>query len=539
MSQLNKKRKQEDLSSTDGNDENIQEILFNEMTSVTDQLISLCKKVKLADHRCFFNNGVMVNEFFGKVYSLLEEMNIHRRKVSSDQFNSDTLFHIYQFLDFTDLLQNCQPVSKLWKESLNRVKFHVSLGSTNRNGKFNNENLIHLLNGPFIQNVTSLRLGKAQLDAFKTLSTCKNLDNLIKLDLRFNNMASQRVTYLTKCSMKNLTELSLHDVQNFTENEAKELFNSTFMSNVKKFNIVQESYSDELFEAMSNSKHFSQLTHLELRQIAQGTKSELKLLLKDMSNLEYLGLRNHRLTNFSNLFTSGNLYNITHLDLSYCRMLNSEFANLIVSPKLPKLIKLKAQDFNWGNLEFFDKKNENSQVAHCPPNSQSSLTDLDFQSCFITPFPTLTHHCPNLNRLSLRNSRKCPNKELLRSSYITFLSAPSLCNLEFLDISGLECLESLFEIIFTLPFYPNLRELKCSPSREGGETLQANLISNCSHLKNLRILDAYGVFASNECLKSLQTNPTFSNLSIVVLHGNLDLLRYWENNKYAEELEED
>ncbi|EFC39011.1 hypothetical protein NAEGRDRAFT_52719 [Naegleria gruberi] len=547
MPKQSKKRKHEEtsdqqLANVDEHvDENIDGTLFNEMTNVNDQLLSLSKKVKLVGHHYFVNNNCMIDEFVGNINEFLKELDVHRRRVSSDQLNSDNLFHIYQFLDIPVLMNSCQLVSKMWRETLKRLSFKVRLGtasySRRKSVKVGKEEITSLLDGPFIKNVTSLSLFSAGVDTFQVLSNCKKLENLTKLNLASNNMGIQSVKNLKKCSMKNLTKLNLANVKKFTEKEAKELLNSSFMSSVKKLDLTSHDFPKSFLQIISESKYLNQLTHLELAQHSQSGNEDYGLteLLKDKVNLEYLGIRNHRLTLYPNFWTS--LTNITRLDLSYCSMPNSEFVNLIVSPSLPKLTTLKAENFNWGNANIFGGptahyRQENSEVVQCPPNSQSSLTDLNLKSTYISTFPSLSYHCPNLKRLTISHSsaRYCENKNLLKSSYETFLSAPTLSNLEYLDISDLACLESLFEIIFDSPVFSNLKELICQCCNMDGINLYENLVSKCTNLVNLRKIDAHSVSASKACVKALQTNPTFAKLRKVSInsYGKMEeLLSYW------------
>ncbi|EFC46813.1 hypothetical protein NAEGRDRAFT_47527 [Naegleria gruberi] len=544
MPKQNKKRKHAETSSSKEEhvDENIDGVLFNEMTSVNDQLLSLSKKVKLVGHHYFVNNSSMIDEFVGNINEFLKDLDVHRRKVSSDQLNSDNLFHIYQFLDLPILMNSCQLVSKTWRETLKRLSFKVKLGSksyTKRNSvKIGKEEITSLLDGSFIKNVTSLSLFSAGVDTFQALASCKKLDNLTKLDLSSNNMGIQTVKNLKKCSIKNLTKLNLSGMRKFTEKEVKELLNSSFMSSVKKLDLSSHDYPETILQIMSESKYLNQLTHLKLPQHVQYLKkgdNGLVPFLKDKVNLEYLAIRNRSLneSQYPNLFTS--LTNITSLDLSYGYMPNSEFVNLIFSPSLPKLTTLKAERFNWTNANIFKERTqytkENSEVVQCPPNSQSSITDLYLKNTYISTFPSLTYHCPNLKRLTISNSYAldCENKELLKSTYVTFLSAPTLSNLEYLDISDLTCLESLFEIIFDSSVYSNLKELICKCSNVHGIKLYENLVSKCTNLVNLRNFDAFAVSASSECVKALQTNPTFAKLRKVRINSydHQELLSYW------------
>ena len=106
-------------------DENIETVLYNEMTTVNSQLISLVNKVKLADSCYFMYNNGMIDEFIGNIHEFLKQLDFNRKKASSDRLNSDVLSHIYQFLDNTTLQECCCLVSKLWRQSVDGLEVGV------------------------------------------------------------------------------------------------------------------------------------------------------------------------------------------------------------------------------------------------------------------------------------------------------------------------------------------------------------------------------------------------------------------------------
>lgn len=495
MAIQNKKRKQSssdhDTSASSDEISNIESVLFNEMTLVNSHLVSLAEKVKLVDHRYFSHNSAMIDEFIGTVHEFLRQVDIHRKKLSYDQLSSDTLFNIYQFLD-TPTLVSCQLVSKLWKETLNGIEMGVTL-------RYASTHINSLVNSSMSKNVTSLTLGYAGPDVFQTLSGTKNLNNLKTLNLSSNDMGIASVKHLQNCSMHNLTELDLRLVRKFKEREAKMLFNSSFMSSVKKLNLSGINASKKFCEFFSSSKYLNQLTHLNFNGIFS---SGIDLILKDKINLEHLEVEHCNISS-TNQLTNGNYSNITFLNISNCHISNSEFIDLLISPNLPKLTTLKARSINQEYMPFAVVDNS---VVQLPPNSQSSITDLDLEGSNIIPFSNFTYHCPKLKKLNIFIHNFV--NEDFRKAYVNSLSAPALSNLEYLKVC---CNSILLDIIFTSPFYSNLKEIDCEFS-ECAKELDLDLISNCNNLVNLTTFKALRLRVTSDCLQVFKTNPTFSNL---------------------------
>ncbi|EFC36918.1 hypothetical protein NAEGRDRAFT_54100 [Naegleria gruberi] len=472
----------------------IESVLFDEMTSVNSQLISLASKVKLVDNRYFVNNSGMIDEFIENIHEFLKQVDIHRRKVSSEQLNSDNLFHIYQFLDLKNLVHCCQLVCKSWKQTLNRVNFTVKVDKS--------KTMIgQLVKSSLITNVTSLRMQHPTSDMFKSLSSCKKLQNLKTLDLNYSRLGKTAVKYLAKCQMPNLTELKLNNASNFTEIEAKELFHSSsLLSNIKKLEIQHE-MSKEFIEILSNSKYLKNLSHLNLKSLKMETGNYgLDLCLKDKNDLERLEIRRFNLTNYPKLLTDGSFMNLTFLDIAHCSISNRELGDLLVSPNLPKLATLHASCSSTDN-----------SIIELPTDihTRSSLTDLNFSN--IASFPSLANYCTNLLKLTII----IPSIEKKSSNaLIDLISSPNLSNLKRLDIS---CWDEIFEILFTSPNFTKLEELHSYPTdfRNTEELLTTELILNCKTLINLRLFQWYGMrqVTSEEGEEAFFKNPTFSKLN--------------------------
>ncbi|EFC37187.1 hypothetical protein NAEGRDRAFT_53913 [Naegleria gruberi] len=467
-------------------DENIESVLFEEMTTVNSQLISLANKVKLVDSRYFVYNSEIIDEFVGNIYEFLKQVDIHRKKVSSTRLNSDNLFSIFQFLNVNDLAY-CRYVSKLWKDVVDRVEIQVNAS----------KNVEFLVKSPQIKNVTSLKLSGALVSSFQSLSR-KGIrwDKLHTLDISGNNLILSSVKHLTKCQMPNLTELSLRQLQKFKKTEADALFGSAFMSTVKKLDV---SYNFDGIGSCLGTKYLKQITHLTSHTYGYRGNEFQNEVLKNKPNLEYLDIGNYQITDIS--LSNGNCKNLTYLKITECSINNQDFANLLISPNLPNLTTVK-----WVNANVQSYRNMvfDNTIAKFPPNSQSSITNLKLDDSNLAPFPSLIDHCPELKQLRLRPTKESQN---VLSNY---LNSTCLSNLEYLSIDGGN---KELQIICTNPILSNLKELRFTNIEE--TSIDATILSNCTNLINLTKLEGNRkgkMKVTSECLQALKTNPTFSKL---------------------------
>ena len=190
--------------------------------------------------------------------------------------------------------------------------------------------------------------------------------------------------------------------------------------------------------------------------------------------------------------------NLTYLDISSCQLSrNQEFIDLMFSPNLPNLTTLKGKAL-WAEEDGKEK----DIVVEIPPNSQSSLTDLDIRYCRVGFYPSLFNHCPKLKKLSVYSLHDEESKKL----HLNMMKSPNLTNLEYLKMDSWN---EASEIIFTNPIYSNLKELHLVRPFRNGENLNVELVSNCNNLVNLTTLT---VSVETQDLQEFQKNPTFSKL---------------------------
>ncbi|EFC38075.1 hypothetical protein NAEGRDRAFT_53287 [Naegleria gruberi] len=507
--QSNKKRKHEPSSQPSDNDDekmsndpNFESVLFDEMTQVNCQLISLANKVKQVDYHYFLNNSGMIDEFIGNIHEFLKQVDIHRKQVSFTRLSADSLSHIFQFLDTTTLKNHCGLVSKLWNQSVEGLKVRVRP-----------LNVDNLLNSSLIKKVSSLKLVNPTANTFKSIAKSRNLVNLQTLDLSDHKLSKTAIGHVKKFQVPNLTELKLCKMKKFTEKEvAKELFHSKFMSNIKKLYLSHsfEGSSKSFIESISESKYMNQITHLNINNTyidKYNKDTGIDKFLKDKINLEHLEMEFYRLSVHPNLLTSGNYKNLTYLNISNCFVSNQEFVDLILSPNLPKLTTLKAKRLN----NFYWSNAQPTQAVEFPPNRQSSLTELDLGDLTL---PKLFDHCPKLKKLSFSDfDDDDNNKEILN-----MMKSPNLSNLEYLDINHWK---GMSENLFTNPIYSNLKELYLTPIHQV-EPLDVNLVSNCTNLVNLAKLCIKSAhILTNDCLEEFNKNPTFVKLTNITLPTKL------------------
>ncbi|EFC36397.1 predicted protein [Naegleria gruberi] len=242
-----------------------------------------------------------------------------------------------------------------------------------------------------------------------------------------------------------------------------------------------------------------QLTHLKINNFGNDDEEKdiigIDLFIEDKVNLEYLEMEGYRFKQ-TNFLTNGNLKNLTFLDVNNSSMKNQDFANLIVSPNLPKLTTLKANNL------YHDET-----VATFPPNSQSSVTYLDIRYCELVLFPSLLDHCPKLKKLKVLPGGE--DEYISLKELLNMMKSPSLSNLEYLDIT---CCGETVEIIFTSPIYSNLQELRLELHESSNQTLDISLVSKCTTLVNLKTLDLWRTEYLAELEEEIKRNPTFSKV---------------------------